>query len=98
MTVAALNSTKREKMTLDAIHEPYTEELTEALCLEMQTNGYCILPDVWTRESVTEYERTIRTKVGPGAKYGASKSPVDWHVQWRHAPVSFCNRWVSKHL
>ena len=57
--------------TLVPVEEPYTEEQVEGFIASLQTRGYCVLPDVWERESVSAYERRIRAGGAGGALHGA---------------------------
>ena len=62
--------------TLVPVEEPYTEEQVEGFLASLQTRGYCVLPDVWERESVSAYERRIRELAGPGARYTVHAQPI----------------------
>ncbi len=58
------------------IEEPYSDEVRKGLLQDLKTKGYCVLPDVWERDSVTQYERRIRTLAGPGARYGVHANAI----------------------
>lgn len=66
----------REMPSLVPIEEPYDDDLRSELLKHLQTRGYCVLLDVWERDSVSVYERRIRTLAGPGARFGVHANAI----------------------
>ena len=64
------------KMSLRFVTGEYPAALTEALCHELKVRGFCVLPDVYERDSVTAFEAVIRSKAGPGALFDVHAQPI----------------------
>ena len=62
--------------SLVPIEEPYSDEVKAGLLHDLKTKGFCVLPDVWERDSVTQYEKNIRALAGPGARYSVHATEI----------------------
>jgi predicted DNA-binding protein with PD1-like motif len=60
---------------------PLDEEAVVSLRQQLRRDGYCILPNVFDRESVLAFDAAVRSKLERGRKFDVFGNPTDFETQ-----------------